>query len=96
MWPNYVMTFGEFFIRCLSIYQAMKDSLVRSFNNFEPDVLKQSGRAEWPAMLHNLCYLHAAVQLRTRYGFGGWNCPSDFQHVGNFELQVRQKQCTQI
>ncbi|KAL4232681.1 hypothetical protein ACF0H5_007369 [Mactra antiquata] len=65
----------------------MKDSLVRSFNNFEPDILKQSSRAEWPVMLHNLCYLHAAIQLRTRYGFGGWNCPSDFHHIGSFEIQ---------
>lgn len=68
--------------------QMMKDSLVRSFNNFEPDILKQSSRAEWPVMLHNLCYLHAAIQLRTRYGFGGWNCPTDFRHIGNFEIQV--------
>lgn len=67
----------------------MKDSIVRSFSNFEPDILKQSTRAEWPLMLHNLCYLHAAIQLRTRFGFGGWNSPADFQHIGNFEIQVR-------
>ena len=66
----------------------MKDSLVRSFTWFEPDILKQSTRAEWPVMLHNLCYLHAALQLRTRFGYGGWNSPLDFQSIGNTELQV--------
>ncbi|XP_060567478.1 dynein axonemal heavy chain 5-like [Ruditapes philippinarum] len=67
--------------------KVMKDSIVRSFSNFEPDILKQSTRAEWPLMLHNLCYLHAAIQLRTRFGFGGWNNPADFLHIGNFEIQ---------
>ncbi|XP_053397319.1 dynein axonemal heavy chain 5-like isoform X6 [Mercenaria mercenaria] len=67
--------------------KVMKDSIVRSFSNFEPDILKQSTRAEWPLMLHNLCYLHAAIQLRTRFGFGGWNSPVDFHHIGNFEIQ---------
>ncbi|XP_052807484.1 dynein axonemal heavy chain 5-like isoform X7 [Mya arenaria] len=67
--------------------KVMKDSLVRSFSSFEPDILKQSTRAEWPVILHNLCYLHGAIQLRTRFGYGGWNSPADFKHIGNFELQ---------
>ena len=68
--------------------QMMKDSLVRSFTWFEPDVLRQSSRSEWPVMLHNLCYLHAAIQLRTRFGHGGWNSPVDFLNICNTELQV--------
>ncbi|GFN75495.1 dynein beta chain, ciliary [Plakobranchus ocellatus] len=65
----------------------MKDSLVRNMSWMEPDVLKQSNRPEWPAMLHNLCYLHAAVHLRARFNTGGWNCPYEFQSVGFRELQ---------
>lgn len=66
--------------------KVMKDSILRSFTWFEPDILKQSSRPEWAIMLHNLCYLHAAIQLRARYGKGGWNNPSDFFNIGHSEL----------
>ncbi|KAK6187606.1 hypothetical protein SNE40_005595 [Patella caerulea] len=67
--------------------KTMRDSLVRSFSSMEPDILKQANRSEWPIVLHNLCYLHATIQLRARFGQGGWNCPSDFSHIGSVELQ---------
>ncbi|XP_067674368.1 uncharacterized protein [Haliotis asinina] len=66
--------------------KVMKDSLVRSFMWMEPDILKQSNRPEWPLVLHNLCYLHAAVQLRARFGQGGWNAPQDLANIGFGEL----------
>ena len=66
----------------------MKDSMIRSFSWFEPDILRQSSRPEWPVMLHNLCYLHAAIQLRARFGQGGWNSPGDFNNIGYNCLQV--------
>ncbi|KAK3577475.1 hypothetical protein CHS0354_032326 [Potamilus streckersoni] len=66
--------------------KVMKDSLLRSFTWFEPDILKQSPRAEWPVVLHNLCYLHAVIQLRTRFGFGGWNNPADLQQIGHSDF----------
>lgn len=69
-------------------WQVMKDSMIRSFSWFEPDILKQSSRPEWPVMLHNLCFLHAAIQLRARFGQGGWNCPQDFFNIGYSCLQV--------
>lgn len=69
----------------------MKDSLCRSMSWMEPDILKQSNRAEWPVMLHNLCYLHAAIRLRARFGQGGWNCPADFANISFRELQVFTK-----
>ncbi|XP_041355189.1 dynein gamma chain, flagellar outer arm-like isoform X3 [Gigantopelta aegis] len=66
--------------------KVMKDSLVRSFSWMEPDIFKQSSRSEWPVMLHNLCYLHAAISLRSRFGLGGWNTPTDFHQIGYSEL----------
>ena len=54
----------------------------------EADILKQSNRSEWSAVLHNLCYCHAAIQLRARFGFGGWNLPHEFLSIGFRELQV--------
>ncbi|ESO89151.1 hypothetical protein LOTGIDRAFT_229063 [Lottia gigantea] len=67
--------------------KTMRDSLVRSFASLDYDVLKQGNRAEWPIILHNLCYLHATIQLRARFGQGGWNCPQDFKQIGFIELQ---------
>ncbi|OWF37572.1 Dynein heavy chain 5, axonemal [Mizuhopecten yessoensis] len=67
--------------------KVMKDSLIRSFSSFESDILKQSSRPEWPLMLHNLSYLHAALQLRARYGQGGWNNGQDFLNIGINEIQ---------
>ncbi|XP_025098007.1 LOW QUALITY PROTEIN: dynein gamma chain, flagellar outer arm-like [Pomacea canaliculata] len=71
----------------ISLPKVMKDSLCRSMSWMEPDILKQSNRAEWPVMLHNLCYLHAAIRLRARFGQGGWNCPADFANISFRELQ---------
>ncbi|XP_035829673.1 dynein heavy chain 5, axonemal isoform X2 [Aplysia californica] len=67
--------------------KTMKDSLIRTLSWMEPDILKQSNRPEWPAMLHNLCYCHAAIQLRTRFSSGGWNLPQEFLTIGFRELQ---------
>uniref|UniRef100_A0A2C9K4Z2 AAA+ ATPase domain-containing protein n=1 Tax=Biomphalaria glabrata TaxID=6526 RepID=A0A2C9K4Z2_BIOGL len=67
--------------------KVMKDFLSRSLTWMEPDILRQSNRPDWPAMLHNLCYLHAAIHLRTRFGGGGWNLPHEFSQIGFRELQ---------
>jgi dynein heavy chain len=70
------------------LLQTMKDNLVRAFSTMDPELLRQNNRSEWPALLHNVCYLHAAIKLRARFGRGGWNCPHDFLHIGNNQLQV--------
>ena len=67
----------------------MKDSILRSFAWMDADTLKQSSRNEWPAVLHNICYLHAAIQLRARFGKAGWNAPETIQDLSNNELFVR-------
>ena len=62
---------------------------MKSFGWLDADVVKQSSRPEWPAVLHNLCYLHGALRLRARFGRGGWNSPLDFLSTGNSDLHVR-------
>ena len=72
--------------------QTIKDTLQRSFNwisNTDPDILRYATRPEWPAVIHNLCYLHGALHLRARFGRGGWNQPNDFLQIGNMELTVQ-------
>ena len=62
--------------------------MVRAFSSMDSELLKQNSRSEWPALLHNICYLHAAIKLRGRFQRGGWNCPADFMNIGNNQLQV--------
>ncbi|XP_023932050.1 dynein heavy chain 8, axonemal-like [Lingula anatina] len=64
----------------------MKDNLIRAFSWVDADILKQSSRPEWPAFLHNICYLHGTIRLRARFGKGGWNNHEDFLKIGNNEL----------
>ena len=68
--------------------QTVKEQMVRAFSAMEPEVLRQTTKPEWTALLHNLCYLHGALRLRARYGRGGFNKHEDFMHIGNNELFV--------
>jgi len=49
------------------------------------EVTRLSEHAEWPAIVHNVTYLHAAVRLRSRLGRAGWNSLSEFQNSLNTE-----------
>ncbi|KAM4043310.1 dynein axonemal heavy chain 5-like isoform 1-T1 [Anomaloglossus baeobatrachus] len=57
--------------------QAMSENIrrgiIRSWKFVNHEVLASSSRPEWPALLHNLCFLHGAIRFRTLYGTG-WNC----------------------
>ena len=54
----------------------MKESLQRSFDWVDSDLVKSSNKPEWPILLHNLCYFHSMLRLRSRYTSGcGWNSP---------------------
>jgi len=63
-----------------------KDSLQRSLQWVDGDLIRVSIRQEWPALLHNLCMLHSLIRLRTRYGLTGWNKPLDLRNFGTAEL----------
>ena len=69
----------------------MKDTMVRSLQWIswqDPDIMKRNSRLEWPALLHNLCYLHSAIKLRARIGRGGWNDPSALTNISISSLIV--------
>lgn len=63
-----------------------KDSLQRSLQWVDSELMRVSMRPEWPALLHNLCMLHSLVRLRTRFGLTGWNKPMDLRNIGTAEL----------
>ncbi|CAH1799095.1 unnamed protein product [Owenia fusiformis] len=66
--------------------KAMKDNLIRAFSAMDMDMIKQSSRPEWAALLHNIVYLHGALKLRARFTSGGWNNYEDFNQFGGNEL----------
>ena len=77
----------------LLYFQTIKDTLIRTFTQFsyfEPDVVKMSSRPEWAPFLHNLCYLHGALQLKARLGRAGWNRPQEFFNLRFTELFVSE------
>lgn len=70
------------------LWQNTKDSLQRSLQWVDSELMRVSVRPEWPALLHNLCMLHSLVRLRTRFGLTGWNKPMDLRNLGTAELWV--------
>lgn len=53
----------------------MKECMVRSLSWIDSDLIKSSTKPEWPVLLHNLCFFHSCLRLRTRYSRCGWNSP---------------------
>lgn len=65
---------------CLTAYirtpLSMKEALGRAFSQIDNELLRHSSKAEWIPLLHNICYLHCALNLRTRFSQAGWDLPS--------------------
>jgi dynein heavy chain, axonemal len=55
---------------------SMKEAMSRAFSLIDNDLLRQSSKPEWVPLLHNICYLHCALNLRTRFAHAGWDLPS--------------------
>ena len=78
MWPSLIK---------YCFFQNIRDNLVRSMSLVDSDILGSSSRAEWPAVLHNVCVLHNVVRLRSQYQLVGWNEPNVI-NPGALELYV--------
>ncbi|XP_044146080.1 dynein axonemal heavy chain 5-like isoform X2 [Bufo gargarizans] len=64
----------------------IRRGIIYSWKLVNQETLVSSSRPEWPALLHNLCFLHCAIRIRTLYGaLAGWNCP-DAMRFGWAEL----------
>ena len=74
------------FLSC--VWQTVRDTVVRALLTIDPEIVKTSSRSDWLPTVHNLCFLHASLRLRARYGRSGWNIPSDFLQFSNRELVV--------
>jgi dynein heavy chain len=54
----------------------MKEAMTRAFSLIDNDLLRHSSKPEWIPLLHNICYLHCALNLRTRFSQAGWDLPA--------------------
>lgn len=54
----------------------IKEAITRAFSAIDNDLLRHSSKAEWLPLLHNICYVHSALNLRTRYDQAGWDIPA--------------------
>ena len=56
-----------------------RENMLKSFNSIDVNVAKVSNKIEWPILLHNLCFFHSCLKLRSRYIRCGWNSPECLQ-----------------
>ena len=54
----------------------MKEAMTRAFSLIDNELLRHSSKPEWVPLLHNLCYLHCVLNLRTRFARAGWDIPT--------------------
>lgn len=42
----------------------IKENMLQSFSHLDPNIIKRSSNPLWPAMIHNICLLHATLRFR--------------------------------
>jgi len=72
--------------------KGLKSNLMRSFLKFDDVMLQQSTKPRaWRKLLFGLCFLHAIVQDRRRFGPLGWNILYEFAQ-GDLQICIDQLQ----
>ena len=59
--------------------RGMQANLLKALGNFSQDTLEMCSReTEFKSLLFSLCYFHACVAERRKFGSQGWNRPYPF------------------
>ncbi|KAI8841134.1 dynein heavy chain and region D6 of dynein motor-domain-containing protein [Chytriomyces cf. hyalinus JEL632] len=68
----------------------IKANLMRTYSTFTDDFLAQCQKPrEWKKLLFALCFFHAVIQERRKFGALGWNIPYEFTD-GDLRICIRQ------
>ena len=68
----------------------IKANLMRNYSTFNEDFLTQCLKPfEWKKLLFSLCFFHAVIQERRKFGALGWNIPYEFTD-GDLRICIRQ------
>lgn len=70
--------------------QGIKDNLKKSYETMSKDELNdKDAMPQFKKLLYSLCFFHAIVQDRRKFGAIGWNIPYEFTVE---DLEVCKKQ----
>ncbi|KAI8896128.1 dynein heavy chain and region D6 of dynein motor-domain-containing protein [Globomyces pollinis-pini] len=68
----------------------IKANLLRNYAAFNEEFLNSCSKTtEWKRLLFSLCFFHAVIQERRKFGALGWNIPYEFTD-GDLQICVRQ------
>ncbi|XJO76015.1 hypothetical protein BDV3_006595 [Batrachochytrium dendrobatidis] len=68
----------------------IKANLMRNYSTFNDEMLNQCQKpVEWKKLLFSLCFFHAVIQERRKFGALGWNIPYEFTD-GDLRICIRQ------
>lgn len=84
---NLLNTFESISHRKLKLcYLVLQANIHKALDNFNQETLEMCGKeAEFKAILFALCYFHAVVAERRKFGPQGWNKIYPF-NVGEYKL----------
>lgn len=70
--------------------KGIKANLLRTYNSFDDPFLNSSKRPQqWKRLLFGLCFFHALIQERRKFGPLGWNIPYEYTS-GDLQICIRQ------
>lgn len=68
----------------------IRANLMRTYSTFNDEYLNQCTKpSEWKRLLFALCFFHAIIQERRKFGPLGWNIPYEFTE-GDLRICIRQ------